>query len=109
MPGVFVLSIFPSYFAAVIQTFTNVLDLPCFTAATGHNPFIFGIRSPSAIGITGDFGEFLSISGYFGGIIFNEIYVVDSLLPRNLHPLAYCIHHRDFIIFTEGDYSFNNI
>ena len=79
MLGFSLLNVFPSYFAAVIQTFTNVLDLPCFTAATGHNPFIFGIRSPSAIGITGDFGVFLSISVFFGGIFFNEIQVVDRV------------------------------
>ena len=57
----------------------------------------------------GHFGEFLSISVYFGGIFFNEIQVVDSLLPGNLPLLAYCIHHREFIIFTEGDDSANNL
>ena len=49
MLGFFVLNVFPFFFAAVIQVFTNVLDFPCFTAATGYNPFTLGIRSPPTL------------------------------------------------------------
>ena len=82
MLGFFVLSILSFCFSAVNQLFTRIWNLSCLTVAKSYKPFILGIRNPTTIGMMGYFGEFLSISVYFGGNFFNEIQVVDGVLYK---------------------------
>lgn len=54
-------------------------------AASGCNSFVLGIRNPPTIGITGDVGEFLSISVNNGEIFLNEIRVIDKGLRNKVN------------------------